>query len=106
MPRFIDKSIALCLNNITNHNNEIDNIKNIFASIDKNLPSHPFNKSNRFSPLLYIIIVSYIVNNKRNENLNNLTSRIFNNEEYIKISKRGTNVITNFVTGIEIGRNL
>lgn len=105
--RFVDKCISLILGTKENLSNDISKIKIVFEKIDEFLPKKPFKKGSKFSPLIYICVISHICSNiDKKINYKSLISNIQNNQEYKLKSTRGTNVVDQFISGIEIGRNL
>lgn len=105
--RFIDKCISSVLEEDIDVENEINKIKDIFEKIKIELEMTPFRKGSKFSPFLYIALISYACNNlKQNLDYKEAIQKIQETEEYSKKAYRGTNVVDQFITGIEIGRDL
>ena len=85
----------------------IQSIMSLFEIINKQLPKKPFSNKRKFSPFLYICVISFVHKHiSENINLPELMNRIQNNEQYKKKANRGTNVVDQFISGIEIGENI
>lgn len=105
--RFIDKCISIILNEKLDIEEEIFKLTEIFKTIYENLGESPFSKGRKFSPFLYICLISYLYNNNNKiRDLANIFTIIQENDTYIKKANRGTNVVDQFITGIEIGRDI
>jgi hypothetical protein len=105
--RFIDKCISIILNEKLDIEEEIFKLTEIFKTIFENLGESPFSKGRKFSPFLYICLISYLYNNNNKmRDLANIFTIIQENDRYIKKANRGTNVVDQFITGIEIGRDI
>ena len=105
--RFIDKCITDILNEKINVENEILSLTNSFNRILNELGANPFSKGRKFSPFLYICLISFLCNNSNsNRNLKEVINLIQENEIYKKKASRGTNVVDQFIKGIEIGREI
>lgn len=105
--RFIDKCISVILNEKINIENEISSLTNNLEKILNELGKNPFSRGRKFSPFLYICLISYLCNNPRkNRNLNDIINLIQENEIYKRKANRGTNVVDQFIKGIEIGSDI
>lgn len=105
--RFIDKCIADVLYDGINVDEEILNLKKIFNKIKIDLGNSPFSKGRKFSPFIYICLISYLCNNSDNtKKLTDILKLIQKNELYKKKADRGSNVVKQFIAGIEIGRDI
>lgn len=103
-----DKFIDICITKVLQNNCSNINIENIFeifkkiAKIDK-----PFAKSRKFSPFLYICLISFMHYHKKNNyNILDILEKIKCNITYKKKANRGTNVVDQFINGIKIGKGL
>lgn len=105
--RFIDRCISKVLEEDIEIADEVKKIVEVFNEIEHDLESKPFKKGSKFSPLLYIALISYACNNKdKNFTYKVALDEIQKTEEYLRSSTRGSNVVDQFITGIEIGRDL
>lgn len=105
--RFIDKCISEILNENINIENEISNLKTNFEKILSELGRNPFSNRRKFSPFLYICLFSYLFNNpNKGRDLKEIINLIQENETYKKKANRGTNVVDQFIKGIEIGKEV
>lgn len=105
--RFIDKCIADVLYEGLNVEDEISNLNKIFKKVYTELGYSPFSKGKKFSPFIYICLVSYLCNNSNKATkLIDVLKSIQKNKTYKKNAERGTNVVRQFITGIEIGREI
>ncbi|AVQ26592.1 DUF262 domain-containing protein [Fusobacterium ulcerans] len=105
--RFIDKCIADVLYDGINVDEEILNLKKTFKKIEIELGNSPFSKGRKFSPFIYICLISYLCNNSdKTKKLTDILELIQKNELYKKSADRGANVVKQFITGIEIGRDI
>ena len=105
-----DRFTDLCITEVLKNDKAIKNIQSItslFEIIHKQVPKKPFANGRKFSPFLYICVISFIHNHiGENINLPEVMDRIQNDERYKKKANRGTNVVDQFISGIEIGRNI
>ena len=103
-----DKFIDICITKVLQNNCSNINIENIFeifkkiAKIDR-----PFAKSRKFSPFLYICLISFMHYHKKNNyNILDILEKIKCNITYKKKANRWTNVVDQFINGIKIGKGL
>jgi len=105
-----DRFIDLCITEVLKNDKAIKNIQsimNLFEIINKQLPKKPFSNKRKFSPFLYICVISFIHKHfGKNINLPEVMDKIQNDEQYKKKANRGANVVNQFINGIEIGRNI
>lgn len=105
--RFIDKCISIILKENIDIAKESEKITTVFEKINSELGNSPFKKSSKFSPFLYICLISYACNSKSHSlSYDKALEKIQQNNIYVKKAYRGTNVVDQFLTGIEIGRDL
>lgn len=105
--RFIDKCISAVLEEEIDIEDEITKINRVFNDISSELEKNPFRKGSKFSPFLYIALISYACNNPDKKwNYSEAMKRIQNMDKYSKKAYRGANVVDQFITGLEIGREL
>jgi len=105
--RFIDKCISAVLEEDIDIDDEIAKINTIFNNISSELEKNPFRKGSKFSPFLYIALISYACNNPDKKwDYNEAMKKIQNLDKYSKKAYRGANVVDQFITGLEIGREL
>lgn len=105
-----DKFIDVCITDVLKNQHSIKSIKyisKIFEKIHFDLPKRPFANGTKFSPFLYICLISFIQNfPNNNKNLKDIISLIQSNQTYKEKAKRGTNVVNQFISGIKIGQSL
>lgn len=105
-----DRFIDLCVTEVLKNDKAIKKIQNIvslFEIIHKQVPNKPFANGRKFSPFLYICVISFVYKHiGENINLPEVMNRIQNDELYKRKANRGTNVVDQFISGIEIGRNI
>lgn len=105
--RFIDVCISTILKEKIDIDYEIKVLTETLIDMKTKLKDKPFRKGTKFSPFLYICLCSYICNSKNKTlSYSEALLKIQNNEEYLKKSSRGTNVVEQFISGIKIGRDL
>lgn len=105
-PKFIDASINEILKS-TNSIKKIEEIEKIFNTINKDIPNKPFADGRKFSPFLYICLVSFIYYHPNNKiDLNEIVKKIKNSNSFTSKANRGANVVKQFLTGIKIGKDL
>lgn len=104
--RFVDNSIKKVLEKNLNVQEEIKRINNIFNKIYNELGESSFKKGSKFSPLIYIIILAYLYKNKKAKSLREIKEAILKNPKYKAASKRGKNVVDQFMEGLEIGMEI
>ena len=105
-----DRFIDLCITEVLKNGKaikDIQSIMNLFEIIHRQVPIKPFANRRKFSPFLYICVISFM-HKHINENINlpEVMNRIQNDERYKKKANRGSNVVDQFISGIEIGRNI
>ena len=105
-----DRFIDLCITEVLKNGKaikDIQSIMNLFEIIHRQVPIKPFANGRKFSPFLYICVISFM-HKHINENINlpEVMNRIQNDERYKKKANRGSNVVDQFISGIEIGRNI
>lgn len=105
-----DRFIDLCITEVLKNDKAIKNIQSIislFEIIHRQVPIKPFANGRKFSPFLYICVISFMHKHiSENINLPEVMNRIQNDERYKKKANRGSNVVDQFISGIEIGRNI
>lgn len=105
-----DRFIDLCITEVLKNDKAIKNIQsimNLFEIIHRQVPIKPFANGRKFSPFLYICVISFMHKHiSENINLPEVMNRIENDERYKKKANRGTNVVDQFISGIEIGENI
>lgn len=104
--RFIDNSIKKVLEKPFEVNEEIEKMNNIFQNIYNELGESSFKKGNKFSPLIYIILLAYLYKNKKSKSLVEIKSKVLKSQEYKEASKRGKNVVDQFMEGLKIGMEI
>lgn len=105
-PKFIDA----CINEIlksTNSMKKIEEIEKIFRIINNDIPNKPFANGRKFSPFLYICLVSFIYYHPNNKtHLGGIIDKLENNVFFKSKANRGENVVRQFLFGIKIGKEL
>lgn len=105
-----DRFIDLCITEVLKNDKaikDIQSIMNLFEIIHRQVPIKPFANGRKFSPFLYICVISFMHKHiSENINLPEVMNRIQNDERYKKKANRGTNVVDQFISGIEIGENI
>ncbi|KDE74914.1 hypothetical protein FUSO7_00425 [Fusobacterium necrophorum BFTR-2] len=105
-----DKFIDVCITKILQNKSSITDMKyleDIFTLIKKEVPKRPFANGRKFSPFLYICVISFIHHNfKKKFHLPEIIKKIEDNPIYRKKANRGTNVVDQFIIGIKIGKGI